>query len=115
MFVFCFAVKPLISIQDKSPVDEGQSGNFSAEAQQGRPAPTVRWLYDGEPVHSPKFTVHDVKYFAVQEDETITSGQTCTLNNAQRTDNGKHVTFEFMNEALEAPKTSDIEIKVNCK
>ena len=91
------------------------SRNFSAEGQMGRPAPSIKWLFDGEPVTSPKFTVYRLETVPVQADETVTVGQTISLNDPSREDNGKPLTCEITNEALDEPSSKSDNVMVECK
>ena len=81
----------------------------------GRPAPTLSWLYDGQPASADKFTKYPMKYLPLQEDETVTAGQTLSLKNASREDNKKEVVVIISHEALDVPYTGSMEIMVDCK
>ena len=114
--MYLFSVKPLKFIwQLGGSGREGTSWNFSAEGQMGRPAPSIKWLFDGEPVTSPKFTVYRLETVPVQADETVTVGQTISLDELSREDNGKPLTCEITNEALDEPSSHSENMKVECK
>ena len=81
----------------------------------GRPPPTFTWSYDGQPVSADRFIKYGMEYVPVQEDETVTAGQTISLKNATREDNKKKVMVAINHEALDVPYTGDMEIYVSCK
>ena len=95
----------------------GKNLTVSCDAANGRPAPTITWLFDGQPVDASRFVVGSTTEEPVQASETIAVMQNITLVGVRREDNKKVFVCSVGHEAFDIPSRllDPTIVKVNCK
>ena len=117
IFFLLIAVKPLVfTFQSGGQVDVGEDSTAKCTAMIGRPAPTITWLYDGQPIDATRMVITNRTRTPVQADETVTVSETLTIKKMRREDNKKGLQCLVEHELLDSPREiGTASMLVNCK
>lgn len=110
-------VKPaLYALEGPGSINEGANGIFICSAIKARPAPTISWLFDGQPTNTSKFIASSTIEEPQQTSETVTATQNLTIVRVEKEDNKKILECVVKHEALDEPgHVNPKTIDVNCK
>lgn len=98
-------LKPLVfTFQSGGQVDVGEDSTAICTAMIGRPAPTITWLYDGQPIDTARMVITNRTRTPVQADETVTVSETLTIKKMRREDNKKGLQCLVEHELLDSPR-----------
>ena len=110
-------MKPLIfTFESGVYTDVGVDITAICTAMSGRPAPTITWLYDGQPIDTARMVITNRTKTPVPAGETVTVSETITVKKLTREDNKKDLQCLVEHELFDSPRVVGTKsMLINCK
>lgn len=94
----------VFTFQSGGQTDVGGDSTAICTAMRGRPAPTVTWLYDDQPIDTARLVISNHTKTPVQADETVTVSETITVTKLTREDSKKTLQCLVEHELFDSPR-----------